>query len=151
MAQEEEKEVKDQAEEEENEEKEEKEAEEQPQMELPPVTFENYVFGLYNTALFHLGVRNPETGELIQNLPVARHTIDTMGMIQEKTKGNLTAPEGNLLENLLYELRMNYLRAAKQAEDKAKQEPETEGEAAESQEDAEEATEAQEASNEDSC
>ncbi len=123
MAQEEEKEVNEQ----EKSEEESEEAEvEQQRMELPPASFENFIFGLYNTALFHLGVRDPESGNLIQNLPVARHTIDTLGMLQEKTKGNLTAPEGNLMENLLYELRMNYLRAAKQAEDESKEESETE-------------------------
>lgn len=130
MAQEDERKVEDQEKEEESEEE---EAQEQQRIELPPVNFENYVLGLYNTALIHLGIRDPETGELIQNLPLARHTIDTVGMIQEKTKGNLTAPEGNLLENLLYDLRMNYLRAAKQAEE-SKKEPETEEGAAEPQE-----------------
>ena len=127
MAQEDEKEVKDREKEEGGEEgKEEVEEEWQQRIELPPVSFENFVFGLYNTALIHLGIRDPETGKLIQNLPLARHTIDTLGMIQEKTKGNLTAPEDNLLENLLYELRMNYLRATRQAEDEPKEEPETE-------------------------
>jgi len=122
MAQEGEKEVKDQeSEEERNEEK--IEEEQQQRIELPPVNFENFIFGLYNTALIHMGILDPETGRLIRNLPLARHTIDTLGMIQEKTKGNLTAPEGNLLENLLYELRMNYLRAAKQPEDEPKEEP----------------------------
>jgi|GEM_PF-1513895 len=137
MVQEDEKEVKDQEEkdvgsptaregkEKEESDEEEVEEEEQPQrIELPPVNFENFIFGLYNTALIHLGIRDPETGKLIRNLPLARHTIDTLGMIQEKTKGNLSAPEGNLLENLLYELRMNYLRATKQAEDESKEEPE---------------------------
>ncbi len=117
----------------------EEEAEEYQRIELPPVNFENFVLGLRNTALIHLGFRDPETGNLIQNLPVARHTIDTLGMIQEKTKGNLTAPEANLLENILYELRMNYLRADKLAKEEAekgeveatesKEEPEAEGEA----------------------
>lgn len=93
-------------------------------MTLPPVTFENFIFGLYNTVLFHLGFRDPESGKIIRNLPLARHSIDTLGMIQEKTKGNLSAPEGNLLDNLLYELRMNYLRTAKQAEEEAKTPPE---------------------------
>jgi len=91
-------------------------------IQLPPVTFENFIFGLYNTALFHLGFRDPESGKIIRNLPLARHTIDTLGMIQDKTKGNLTAPEGNLMDNLLYELRMNYLRVAKQSEEEAKEE-----------------------------
>ena len=134
MAQEEEKEV--------NEQEESEEAEvEQQRMELPPASFENFIFGLYNTALFHLGVRDPESGKLIQNLPVARHTIDTLGMLQEKTKGNLTAPESNLMENLLYELRMNYLRAAKQAEEVPAEEPEAEEETTETKEETEETQE----------
>lgn len=98
------------------------EAEEQPWMELPPVNFENFVLGLRNTALIHLGFRDPETGKLIQNLALARHTIDTLGMIEEKTKGNLTAPEANLLENILYELRMSYLRADRLAKEEAEKE-----------------------------
>ena len=122
MAQEEEKEVKEQEKEDSEE-----EAAEQP-IELPPVSFENFIFELYNTALMHLGFRDPETGNLIQTLPFARHTIDTLGMIQEKTKGNLTVPESNLLENLLYKLRMDYLRAVKQAQDESKKVPATEGE-----------------------
>jgi hypothetical protein len=133
MAQEDEKKVDDQ------EETPEKEAEEQPWMELPPVNFENFVLGLRNTALIHLGFRDPETGKLIQNLPLARHTIDTLGMIEGKTRGNLTAPEANLLENILYELRMSYLRAGNLAKEEAgkeeaettqsEEEPEAEGEA----------------------
>lgn len=131
------------------EEKEESEEEfvEQELLDLPPVNFENFIFGLYNTARFHLGVRDPETEEIIQNLVVARHAIDTLGMLQEKTKGNLTAPESNLLENLLYELRMSYLRMAKQDEDESEEKPETEGDTAESEEE----SEAQEASDESSC
>ncbi len=150
MAQEEEKEVKAQEESEEEENKEESEEElseseeevEQQPMELPPVSFENFVFGLYNTALFHLGIRDPETGALIQNLPVARHTIDTLGMLQEKTKGNLTAPESNLMENLLYELRMNYLRSAKQAEAAPEEETKAEEKTTEPKEETEEVQEA---------
>ena len=148
-AQEEEKEAQEEEAVDEDEEKEESEEPdlEQEQMELPPVNFENFLFGLYNTARFHLGVQNPETGELMQNLPVARHTIDTLVMLQEKTKGNLAAPESNLMENLLYELRMSYLRMSKQAEDAPREKPETEGDAAEPEVE----PEAQEASDEDSC
>jgi len=126
MAKEEEKEVKEEEAKEEQE-----EAEEQQTMELPPVNFENFVFGLYNTASIHMGIRDPETGELIQNLLLARHTIDTLGMIQEKTKGNLTPTESNLLENVLYNLRMGYLQAVKPAEDEPAKEPETENKPAE--------------------
>lgn len=134
MAQENKDEVEEQAEE--QEESSEETAEERQPMELPPVNFENFIFGLYNTAFIHLGIRDPETGELIQSLMLARHTIDTLGMIQDKTKGNLTAPESNMLENLLYNLRMGYLRAVKPpdepAEDESAKEPETEDEPTES-------------------
>ena len=131
------------------EEKNEEKFEEQQQVQLPPVNFENFIFGLYNTAFIHLGIRDPETGKLIQNLPLARHTIDTLGMILDKTKGNLTAPESNLMENLLYELRMNYLRATKQVEDESNKESEEEGKAEESQEESQEESEAQETKDED--
>jgi hypothetical protein len=79
--------------------------------ELPPVTFEDFIFNLYNIALINLGYRDPDSGKIIRNLQMAKHTIDTIGMLEEKTKGNLTPTEGNLVENLLYEMRMNYLRA----------------------------------------
>ncbi|MBD3184439.1 DUF1844 domain-containing protein [Candidatus Poribacteria bacterium] len=97
--------------------------EQEQEFELPPVTFENFILGLYNTALIHMGHQDPESGEIVGNLQLARHTIDTMVMIQEKTKGNTTAPESNLLENILYELRMNYLRVAKSFEEAKKEKP----------------------------
>jgi hypothetical protein len=95
--------------------------EETESSEIPPVTFESFIFNLYNVALINFGFRDPESGKIIRNLPMAKHTIDTIGMLEEKTKGNLTMTEGNLLENLLYELRMNYLRALKQAESEPKE------------------------------
>jgi len=92
---------------------------EQEMYELPPVNFEDFVLSLYNMALMNLGYRDPESGEIMRNLPMAKHTIDTIGMLEEKTKGNLTAPENNMLSNILYELRMNYLRASNQAQNKS--------------------------------
>ncbi len=100
---------------------EEKEDEKQ-EVELPPVNFENHILSLYNMAIINFGIRDPETGKIIRNLPVAKHTIDTIGMLQEKTKGNLTAPESNFLENILYELRMSYLRVLKEVENEPKEE-----------------------------
>ena len=146
MAQEDEKKVSDQ---EEKEETAEEETEEYQQMELPPVTFENYVLGLHNTALIHLGFRDPETGEIIRNLPFARHTIDTLGMLQEKTKGNLTAPESNLLENILYDLRMNYLRADKQAAEEKTPKPQEEEQKSGEEAETQEGSKAQEVADED--
>lgn len=91
------------------------ENEESEMYELPQVTFENFILNLYNIAVINLGYRDPESNKIIRNLPMSKHTIDTIGMLEEKTKGNLTAPESNLLNNLLYELRMSYLRALNQA------------------------------------
>jgi len=128
MAQESEKEVK------EGEKSDEEMPEEQARVEFPPVTFENFILNLYNIAIISFGIRDPETGKVIRNLPMAKHTIDTLGMLGEKTKGNLTAPESNLLENLLYELRMSYLRMLRQAESEPKEDLTTEEKLAEDKE-----------------
>jgi hypothetical protein len=96
--------------------------------ELPPVTFESFIFNLYNIALLNLGYRDPESGKIIRDLLMAKHTIDTLGMLEEKTKGNLTLPESNLMENLLYELRMNYLRALNVAQNEIKEQPKADNE-----------------------
>ena len=63
----------------------------------------------------HLGlVGDPEKGERAgPNFPLARQTIDTLEMLQGKTNGNLDAQEKELLENLLYELRMRFVEAEK--------------------------------------
>ena len=103
---------------------------------LPPVDFISYLTNLVETGQLYLqGIPNPETEEVVINLPVVKHIIDTIEMLEEKTKGNLTAPETNFLSNTLYELRMGYVRAisrqeaAAQAETKEKpttEEPEVE-------------------------
>lgn len=73
------------------------------------VSFERFAASLYMTALVQLGLVH-EQGEQPQvDLIGARQTIDTLGMISDKTKGNLTATEENLLQNCLYELRMAYV------------------------------------------
>ena len=100
--------------------------EEAESYELPPVTFEDFIFNLYNIAVINLGYRDPESGKIMRNLPMAKHTIDTIGMLEEKTKGNLTAPESNLIGNLLYELRMSYLRALSQAQNERENSVKTE-------------------------
>lgn len=81
---------------------------------LPEVTFSTFVMSLASSALVHLGeVPEPESGRTMANLPVAKHTIDILAMLQEKT-GNCLAPdERRLLEGLLYELRMQYVMKMK--------------------------------------
>ena len=90
---------------------------------LPPVDFISYLANLVETGRLYLeGIPNPETDEVVTNFPLVKHIIDTIEMLEEKTKGNLTAPEANFLANTLYELRMGYVRAINRQETTAKEE-----------------------------
>ena len=82
---------------------------------LPGVDFASFCLSLATSALYHLGlVADPETGQPSEpNFPVARQTIDTLVLLQEKTRGNLTDEEQGLLTNLLTELRMRFVEASK--------------------------------------
>jgi hypothetical protein len=84
---------------------------------LPPVDFSGLALSLATSALFHLGlVADPETGEAgPKDLRLARHSIDTLQLLQEKTRGNLTEEEAALLANLLTELRMRFVEAGRGA------------------------------------
>ncbi len=77
---------------------------------LPQVTFSTFVLSINTSALVHLGVLpEPSSGEMKQDLVLAKHTIDTLAMLQEKTRGNLSDEEKALLDNILYDLRMRYV------------------------------------------
>jgi len=73
------------------------------------MTFERFTASLYMTAMLQLGLMHEQGGEPRIDLIGARQTIDTLSMISEKTKSNLTNTEENLLQNCLYELRMAYV------------------------------------------
>ena len=78
---------------------------------LPEVNFSTFVFSLSSSALLHFGeIPEPSTGKKQKNLAMAKHSIDILGMLEEKTKGNLTNDEGQLLKNILYDLRMRYVK-----------------------------------------
>jgi hypothetical protein len=81
--------------------------------ELPHVDFTTFVLSLSHSALMHLGEAPTETGELETNLPLARQTIDLVGMLEEKTKGNLTGDEERLVAQILFDLRMRYVERSK--------------------------------------
>lgn len=100
----------------------------QEEVQLPPIDFISFITDLITTAHLYLqGFRDPETEEVIVNLGLAKRMIDTIEMLEEKTKGNLTAPETNFLANSLYELRMSFVRAANSQKEKPEQDtPETE-------------------------
>ena len=94
---------------------------------LPPVDFISYLANLVETGRLYLeGIPNPETDEVVTNFPLVKHIIDTIEMLEEKTKGNLTAPEANFLANTLYELRMGYVRAISRQETATQEETPTE-------------------------
>ena len=79
---------------------------------LPEVNFNSLMFSLSSSALLHFGdIADPHTGETKKDLALAKHTIDTIAMLQEKTKGNLSEEEGKFLENMLTDLRWRYVKA----------------------------------------
>ena len=79
---------------------------------LPEISFVNLIFSLSTSALIQLGeIQDPVTQQLAKNLPLAKQTIDLIGMLKEKTKGNLTSEEEKILENFLYDLKMRYVKA----------------------------------------
>jgi len=73
------------------------------------VSFERFMASLYMTAMMQLGLMHEQSGPPQVDLIGARQTIDTLGMMAEKTKGNLTPKEQAFLQNCLYELRMAYV------------------------------------------
>lgn len=80
---------------------------------LPEIDFGTFVMSLATSVLVHLGeVPHPE-GQSTQNRALAKQTLDILGMLREKTRGNLSKEETELLDNLLYDLRMKYVAATK--------------------------------------
>jgi hypothetical protein len=82
---------------------------------MPEVTFTSFVLSLNTTALFHLGeLAHPETGERKIDLELVKHTIDTLILLRDKTSGNLDASENELLSQILYDLKMRFVKAKNQ-------------------------------------
>ena len=80
---------------------------------LPEIDFNSFIFSLSTSVLIQLGeIEDPFTQKSAKNLPLAKQTIDLIGMLKEKTKGNLTPQEERVIENILYDLRMRYIKAA---------------------------------------
>ncbi|MFO7972053.1 MAG: DUF1844 domain-containing protein [Desulfobacterales bacterium] len=78
---------------------------------LPKINFATFIFSLNSSVLVQLGlIEDPATGKKTKNLPLAKQTIDILGMLEEKTRGNLTNDEENMLKNILYDLRMIYVK-----------------------------------------
>ncbi len=78
---------------------------------LPEIDFSTFILSLNSSALVQLGLmEDPASGQKSKNLPLAKQTIDILAMLEEKTRGNLTSDEENMLKNLIYELRMLYVK-----------------------------------------
>jgi hypothetical protein len=73
------------------------------------ISFERFLASLYMTAMLQLGLMRQQGAQPQVDIIGARQTIDTLSLISEKTKGNLTPAEANFLQNSLYELRMAYV------------------------------------------
>jgi hypothetical protein len=80
---------------------------------LPEVNFSSFLLSLSSSTLLHLGeIADPQSGEKRKDLALAKQTIDIIVLLRDKTKGNLTEEEQNLLEHLLYDLRMRFVKAS---------------------------------------
>ncbi|HEX8819759.1 MAG TPA: DUF1844 domain-containing protein [Archangium sp.] len=78
------------------------------------ITFSTFLVGLASSALIHLGeAPNPETGRSERDLVLARQSMDLLGMLHDKTRGNLTSEEQQLFDNLLADLRLRFVKANK--------------------------------------
>jgi hypothetical protein len=81
---------------------------------LPAIDFSTFVLSLSHSALVHLGDAPPPDGQGTErNLPLARQTIDLLGILQEKTRNNLTGEEERLLDQALYDLRLRFIEISK--------------------------------------
>ncbi len=82
--------------------------------EMPPVDFNLFISSLGMQALMALGeIENPMDGKKDIQLPQGKYLVDTLEMLQVKTKGNLSPQEANMIESMLYEIRMKYLSLSK--------------------------------------
>jgi hypothetical protein len=78
---------------------------------LPEVVFSTFIISLSSSALMHLGeIPELESRETLVDLPLAKQIIDTLAMLQEKTRGNLDPDEDRLLRSMLYDLRLRYVQ-----------------------------------------
>ena len=79
----------------------------------PGITFSGFILSLAHTAAVHFGdIADPTTGHRAEpNLAAAGQMIEVIALLQEKTKGNLIEPEEQLVDDLLYELRLRYVQA----------------------------------------
>ncbi|MDY0133088.1 MAG: DUF1844 domain-containing protein [Desulforegulaceae bacterium] len=78
---------------------------------MPDIDFNTFIMSLNASALYNLGmIPDPGTGQKNKNISLAKQTIDIIAMLKEKTKGNLNEEEIKLIENILHDLRLMYVK-----------------------------------------
>jgi hypothetical protein len=86
----------------------------EPDLPLPPADFATLVLSLGSSAVAYMGEAPAgDDKKNTRNLPMAKHAIDLLSVLQEKTKGNLSGEEQQILESLLFDLRLRYVEAIK--------------------------------------
>lgn len=82
---------------------------------LPKIDFATLIMSFASASMIAMGrIPDPATGEVVRNLDVAQQNIDIIILLREKTTGNLSREESEMLDHILYELRMNFVEAAKE-------------------------------------
>jgi hypothetical protein len=90
------------------------EGQKQEPVKLPEINFPSFILSLSSSALLHFGdIPDPISGTKARNLPMAKQTIDILGILKEKTQGNLSNDEEQLMDNLLHDLRIKYVEESK--------------------------------------
>jgi hypothetical protein len=81
---------------------------------MPEVTFPAFIMSLNTSVLYHLGeIGDPATGKREPDFDLARHGIDTLVLLEAKTKGNLEKDEEELLKNIIYDVKLRFVKAVK--------------------------------------
>ena len=81
---------------------------------MPEVTFPAFIMSLNTSVLYHLGeIGDPATGKRQPDFDLARHGIDTLVLLEEKTRGNLEKDEEELLKNIIYDVKLRFVKAVK--------------------------------------
>jgi hypothetical protein len=83
----------------------------------PAVDFSAFILSLSASALMHLGeIKNPTTEKVEKDPVMAKHTIEIIGILRDKTKGNLKDDETRLVNNVLHDLRLRYLKVMEETD-----------------------------------
>ena len=83
-----------------------------PYSKMPEANFQTLVQSIASQAILALGMPHPQTGQRFLDLDFARHQIDSLSVLEEKTQGNLSEEEQTLLSSTLYELRSTYVQVS---------------------------------------